>query len=274
MPAVNLVRLRAQIHELAWKFTRPVEFHNELTDLFEIYADRVYRPGKATRTNNLAPSYHVSPLVLRELDLGLSAYCSENPPAALTLADELWKDAYFETRQVAALLLGHVPLTPPDPVIERLERWSHAADEITATTALLEQGAVRLRREMPDRWLAKIREWADRPAPLSRSLAIRAMLPFANDPDFENLPAVFQNLRLTLQEAQPSYQGELEDLLGALIRRSQVETSSFLRQALALPVSPSAVRTVRRLIPAFSPELQKSLRAVLGRAWPLSKAEE
>jgi hypothetical protein len=263
MTAVDLQRLRDQINNLTWKITRPEEFHTAINDLFEFYADRVYRPGKAAPTARLISAYHISPLVLRQLNLDLPAHCNENPAAALAVADHLWQDPFLETRCLATMILGMVPLNPPEVVLERLKNWCIPEEEISALKSLLARGSERLRHETPELWLNVIRGWAERTQIEYRGLALLALQPFVEDQDFENLPPIYKILNPVLRDATSKIQREIEDLLVIFARRSAVETAFFLRQTLAMGCNSITMRIIRRVLPEFPAPLQTNLRNAL-----------
>jgi hypothetical protein len=140
-----MTRLKSQITGLVWKFTSPEDFRRAVCELFDQYADRAYRAGEVVQAERRALAYHAPPLVLRQLELELSRHISENPEAALSAADALWKDAYLEPRLVAAFLLGQAPVDPPDGVLARLEAWCLPKEDRQALDGLFERGTERLR---------------------------------------------------------------------------------------------------------------------------------
>ena len=263
MPAVQLVRLKEQIAQLAWYFTRPVEFQKQLHALLDFYSDRTYRPGQAVKARPLIMTYHVGPLVLRQLEHNLSHLCQENPGAALALVDVLWKDIYLEPRLLAASLLGLTPLTPPEAVLERILAWSDPEMDIQLLEILTSRGSVRLRREQPERWLVLIEDWLSDQKNEVQAIGLKALLPLIQDREFENLPRIFRLLGTLVQNAPKGLQSELiEDLMG-LARRSPAETAYFLRQMMSIGNSPATTRLVRRCLPAFNEEMQANLRKAL-----------
>src|SRR5271157_2489711 len=263
MPAVQMTRLKAQIGELAWQFTRPDEFQQALTDLFNYYAERTYRPGQAALPVSLTPMYHLPPLIMRQLALDLSPYCVENPTAALALADQLWQDSYLEPRLVAITLLGHLPLQPVEPLLERLNSWCQPAENKELLDAIFRQATRQLRRKMPDLWLALIKGWLDDPRFPFQAMGLNALLPLIQDRDYENLPPVFSSISPLLQSAPPAIQVELIAVISALARRTPKETVYYLRQVLTVAQGAGAERLIRKALPAFNPEDQASLRSAL-----------
>ena len=263
MPAVQMIRLRAQIGELAWQFTRPGEFQLALTDLFNYYSERSYRPGQAAQPISLSPMYHLPPLILRQLALDLSPYCLENPSAALALADMLWKDSYLEPRLLAVTLLGHLPLQSVEPLIERLQSWCQPGENKELLAAIFQQGTRKMRSQMPERWLTIIKGWLNDTGTAFQAMGLRALLPMIQDRDYDNLPPIFSSISPLLQSAPAPIQVELIEVISALARRTPKETVYYLRQVLTVAQGTAAARLIRKTLPAFDAEGQASLKSVL-----------
>ncbi len=263
MPAVQMIRLRAQIGELAWQFTRPGEFQQALTDLFNYYSERTYRPGQAAQPVSLTPTYHLPQLILRQLALDLSPYCLENPSAALALADMLWKDPYLEPRLVAVSLLGHLPLEPVEPLVERLQSWCQPGENKELLETIFQQATRQIRRQMPELWIGIIKGWLNDPGLPYQAMGLHALLPLIQDRDYENLPPIFSSISPLLQTAPAAIQIELIEVISALARRTPKETVYYLRQVLTVAHGAGASRLIRKALPAFDAEGQASLKTVL-----------
>jgi hypothetical protein len=263
MPAVQMIRLKAQIGELAWQFTRPGEFQQALTELFNYYSERSYRPGQAAQPVSLTPMYHLPLLILRQLALDLSPYCLENPSAALALADTLWKDIYLEPRLLAVTLLGHLPVQPEEPLVERLQSWCQPGENKELLNTIFRQTSLKLRRQLPERWLGIIKGWLNDPRTPFQAMGLNALLPLIQDRDFENLPPIFGSISPLLQSAPAAIQVELIAVISALARRSPKETVYYLRQVLTVAQDAGADRLIRKTLPAFTLEDQTSLKSAL-----------
>jgi|APSaa5957512622_1039677.scaffolds.fasta_scaffold56421_2 hypothetical protein len=265
MPAFQITRLRAQINALARCFTRPEEFYPMLRDLFEFYGNQAYRTGELNLDSPLVDTYRLPPMVMNQFELELGRLCHENPGAALALANQLWQDEHLETRMLAAFLVGQVPPSPPEPIIERLTAWGKPGTPAIILDALFERGSRRLRHEHPLQWLEAIENWMKSKEPPSVSIGLRAMLSVVMDPDFENLPPVFRMLADHVKEPADSLLSNLAAVLEALAVRSPMETAYFLRRQVltSTMTSPASLRLVRRCLPLLPPEAQASLRSAL-----------
>ncbi|PWH17183.1 MAG: hypothetical protein DDG60_02770 [Anaerolineae bacterium] len=257
MPAIDIARLKTQAAVLVEKFDQPERFVKELHEILDLYADRTLRVGIAAPASVL-PAYRVPQAVLRQIEMELNPLATTFPEQALALTNALWKAGYLETRLLAAVLLGKIhPDTPH--LLERVQAWVARARDKQLRKALLNAGLVRLRREAPQRFLALIQTWFDPSTPRLWEYAIYALIPLLEDPAYENLPPIYTMLTPVIQNIPPMLQNELADLLTALYRASPVETTYFLRQAMAGAASPQCAVILRRV----APSLPEGLRAVV-----------
>lgn len=263
MPAVLLSRLKSQIDALAGEFSRPARFQSEVLALFDLYADRVYRPGQVVQASLTLPQYHLPPLVMQQLELYIFPLCQKRPLEALAVIDQLWLNDYAEPRLFAAAMLGQVSLSSSDLVLSRLVAWSQPSETWQILEALFNVGTVRLRHEMPDRWFAVIKDWLEDRSTAVQILGLRALIPMIQDRDIENLPPVFSMVSPLMQSASPTLQPELIQVLQALYQRIPQETVYYLRQMIGTSNNPGTHRMVRKLLPMFEPEARAGLRSIL-----------
>jgi hypothetical protein len=263
MPAVQLARLKIQVDQLIWQFTRPQDFQRALKHLLETYADWSYRPGEAIEPGSLLPAYHVAPLLLHQVEQQLTRQCQEMPAAALALADALWQDEYFEPRLLAAFILGQIPLKPVEEVSRRILTWANISADKQLQEAIFSQATLRLRRENPAAWLEIINDWLAASPLASKVMGLRALAGLLEDREFEDLPGAFNLLQPLMLTAPSRLHGDLLMVLQIIVRRSPVETTHFLRQVLLGTSSLIPARLVRQILPSLSPELQASLRRSL-----------
>ncbi|NLG98016.1 MAG: hypothetical protein GX491_11705 [Chloroflexi bacterium] len=268
MPAAELSRLRTQINGLILRFNEPEAFHAALRDLLDLYSDRAYRPGKAVHSHPLLPTYRVPPLVLRQLEIELSKTCQEQPEQALAVVKILWRDDHIEPRLLAAHLLGAVPGSHDEAVLEILREWAKPNEDFRMLKELFKRGTAGLRRTAPQKVLALIESWMDTPRPEVQALGLQAMIPLIEDQSFENLPPIFRLISPLVQTPTQKLLTDIYAIMDALIKRSPTETAYFLRQTLAITSGPGTARLIRRCLPTFSPELQAGLRTALKAANP------
>ncbi|HZW04334.1 MAG TPA: DNA alkylation repair protein [Anaerolineaceae bacterium] len=258
-----MARLKNQIDWLAGFFAQPEEFQRELRQFFESYADWTYRPGLDIYDSIQMPAFHAPPLVMRQLDLSFGALGRSDPGSALAVVDRLWPELYLEARLFSAGLLGSVPASHQNEVLNRLESWCRPENERILNRSLLTDGGRQVRRDAPDRWLELAEKWLTQTSPAAQALGLRALLPLVEEPAFENLPAIFALAGPLLEGSVARLQNDLLNLLQALARRSPSETAFYLRQVVSISDDPLVARLARRCLPLLSPAGQSSLRSAL-----------
>ncbi len=257
MPAIDIARLKTQAAVLVEKFDQPAVFVTELHKILDLYADRTLRTGIAAPASVL-PAYRAPQAVLRQIEMELAPLATTFPEQAMALTEALWKAGHLETRLLAAILLGKIhPETPH--LTERVRNWVSRVRDKQLRAALLGTSLVRLRRENPDQFLNLIHGWFDPAAPKQWENAIYALIPLLEDPSYDNLPPIYNLLTPVIQNIPSNLQNELADLLTALYQASPVETTYFLRQALAGTESPQTPVILRRILPALPAPFQPAV---------------
>lgn len=262
MPAIDLARLKLQAARLVENFSNPPAFIHELHEMLELYTNRTMRASQVAKRLSL-PTYHTPIPVLRQIERELAPLAQRLPQKGVLLANGLWKDGSLESRLLAARLTGMLPPADAMPILGRLPDWLAQSTDKEIRQALLTDAFARIRRENPEAFFILLEEWLKSPRPTWQVWGMQALIPLLNDPDFQNLPAVFRILRPTLLAAGPATQLDLQACLTALERVSLTETTFYLREILAANPSAMLLRTARRMMPAFSPELQNALREFL-----------
>ena len=262
MPAIDLARLKKQAVRLADLFDQPAAFLRELHETLDFYVNRTLRTRQTVAPSSVLPAYRTPTLVLRHIETELAPLAAERPGEALTLADELWDVGYFETRLLAAYLLGRIP-PQEERLLARLTAWTQKVRDPNVRAALLTTSLARLRKETPERFLTLVKEWLHPARAQHWSNGLQALVPLIADTDFENLPPVFEIVEPVIEAAPTILQIDLEELILALYRKSPTETTYLLRQILNRSQTPLTFVTLRRISPAFPPPLQSSLRELL-----------
>ena len=161
MPAVELSRLHTQIRLVTQHYASADDFVKHLCDLYEFYSDRTFSTSDAVQRHLTLPAYNVTPLINRQFELEIGRFCYENPLSSLDIIDKLWQQTKLEPRNLAAFLLGKIPLEYSDQVIARLKKWSSPEEERELVKYLQEYGTITLRKQATQKWLTVIRSWLE-----------------------------------------------------------------------------------------------------------------
>jgi hypothetical protein len=262
MPAIDLARLKTQAARLSDQYAKPEAFVRNLNELLDYYTNRTIRSSQVARRLSL-PTYRTPKPVLRQIERELEPLAEDHAVEAIALVNAMWKSGSLESRLLAAGLLGMLPPAQAMPALTRLpERLRESSDE-AVRKALLTESLARLRRDNPEALFALLEDWLKSPRSVLQVWGLQALIPLLNQPEFENLPAVFRIVRPALELAGPATQLEMQACLTALARVSLTETLFFLREVLGGKPPAMLLRTLRRMLPALSEDLAAGLREML-----------
>jgi hypothetical protein len=262
MPAIDLARLKTQAATLADNFSNYMAFISQLHDMLELYTNHSLRASQVVKRFSL-PTYNTPPPVLRQIEHELQPMAERLPGKGVLLVLELWKDGTYESRLLAARLTGMIPPSEVMPILTHFQDWlAHSIDK-EVRKALLTDAFTRIRSENIEAFFQLIEEWLKSPQYSHQSWGLQALIPVLNDAYFENLPVVFRILQPAIRSAGPATQVDLQACLRHLEGVSRTETIVYLRSILVDKPSPLLLRTIRRMLPSFSPHLQAAIREVL-----------
>lgn len=261
MPAIQPARLKLQAIELAASLHQPNVFVRRLDDMCEFYANRTYRPGVSGESHpSLLKSYHVPAPVLRQVQQELIPFVNADPQATLALCQALWAEPILEHRLLAAGILGELPPPSSAEQIELLRNWIESIPEDQVLTAVLQQGTRQLRQHKPELLIELAESLLNRSQVLSLQAALRLLETLANEPSFENLPAIYTRVASLARTLPTTVRPNMVALLRTLLRRAPSEVAFFLRDNLQAPNNPDTPWLIRQLLDEFPPEIRDSLR--------------
>ena len=246
-------------------FSKPAEFHRRLQDLLSLYANRALRFGESAGIKPLIPMYRLPAPVTRQLQADLHLQIEADPDAALSLADELWQDTYYEIKNTALFILGDVSTQDPGPIIARLKAWITPDLDAKLLTDLFSTGVVKIQAFYPDSWEKLIQPLLETENSERLSLGIKALLAGVQNTQFTNLPAIYRLVGPLLYDPDRKLLNDLSRLIEALAKESPVETGFFLRQTLSLSTSPETQRLVKQCLPFFPEAIAAELKSLLAR---------
>jgi hypothetical protein len=263
MPAIQLSRLKLQAAELAEHFDDPDTFMRKCTDLFEFYADRTHRPSRAGAPPPVIPTYKIQPPALRIILLELTPLARSYPQEALSLANIAWGNGYLEFRLLAINLVGAVPATPHEPVVERILSWNQENQEDKLLASMANQGLANLRKGNHALYLELVASWLSESNLNTQKLGVQALVTLIEEPRFENLPVAYRLLTPICQDAASELRPYLLDGIRALASISPQETAYFLRQLLSARRSKSSLWLARHSLEFLPPDIRKRIRTML-----------
>ena len=270
MPAIQLARLKIQVTDLLAYFSEPIEFLRELHTMLDFYADRTRRSGQSGKPKPLIQAYNVPQQVMRRIESDIAPLVAAGPEDALLLGDQLWLDAWYESRLLAIAILGMLPPDPIDLIVERLQAWGRDCRENVLLDALLDKGATPFLTEHPDEYFFFVENMLTSGNLPSRKIGLKAMPALIQNPEFENLPALYRLLSPLVRESASALETDIIQVVRTLGQRSPQETAYFLQKNLNSPHKSGLSIITRQSLDVFPPELGETLRTVLRESLRIS----
>jgi hypothetical protein len=262
MPAIEFSRLRTKIELLGRVYASPGQFVKDLSDLYFFYSDMTFQPSGAPSAGTLS-AYRAPVVINRELERLLKPLAVKDPASTLRIADLLWQTKKLEPCQLAAGLIGALPIEQSERVLGWIKEKTTGGEANELTALIHEKATAILRKEDPKIWLSTLAAWYQSGDAALRKMAIEGLAPLLKDEHFDNLPIVFDFLEPVFSKFDSHVALALITLLGLLIERSEVETVFMLKQVLKTNPNEDLPRLIRRALPLFSVEGQGSLKAYL-----------
>ena len=263
MPAIQPVRLSAQIDELVSTFDAPLAFSRAMHELLNFYADRTLRSSQVIEAAPLLHSYRITSPVMRQIERTLQVRIDDAPDQALILADQLWSERWLETRLLAITIVGNLPGDFTQEIISRITAWGTECKEDKVLRSLLSKGLAHIRLTAFDEYLALLESWLLSPDSAKVYLGIHALPALLKIESFENLPLIFRWLMPQVREINSAHKNDLIYVIRLLIQRSPQETAYFLRQALNVTVDKQTSVLIRRVLDDFPESLRQTLHETL-----------
>jgi len=262
MTAINPARLKIQCAELSEHYSDPAQFIPRLHDLFGFYAARI-RQTSLSRTPLTLQSYQIPAPVQRALLIELEEYLEEEPSQGLNLVDALWKEEWVEFRQLAIICLGELAPFNPEQILDRIKIWLNSCNAENIRRKIIAGGLTHLVTRKPNIVLEFISDLISSETKMNHQAALFGLLTFAENPDFDNLPVIFNLLAEILKKKEEGLVKEITALLKILQKRSEQETAFFLERQLTIAAKPRIFRLIRQVLSNFSAENQSFLREAL-----------
>jgi len=254
MPAIHLPRLRTQVAELVLAYAEPDLFVRKLRDLFNYYGDRTRRVSRRTARPTGLPTVNLPQPVIKEVITQLTPYAQTAPHAVLTLAQTLWASPMLENRLLSAHMLGKLPLDESTNVLILVTTWCRENHEEAILTSLATHSLATIQKENSPLFLDQVQTWltpeqeeaaqdteaGKRPTPSGaaastlnlQKLALIALPPLIQNPQFENLPRIYSIIDPVVSDAPKLLRPYILDVMRLLALRTPPETAYLLKKHL------------------------------------------
>lgn len=261
MPAFQLLQFQKQVEQLLRLFALPTEFHQALTQLFERYEQPSFRYGVGVKAPP-EPAYHIQSLMLEEMENEFKRMAVERPRSAFLLAQECWKDAYFETRRIAAVVMGNAPLFDLDLFQEIfLEMLDKAGEKDYLSMAFdlagksLREQKFPLLEKMINTWIVESTK--------TQHYAFAAIQSLVNAKCLNHIPTIFRLIEKFVIDGDAEYRDDILEIMDGLAELSPMETAHFMSELTTHFYGEERMRYFRALCRSF----EKTERDFINRSF-------
>lgn len=244
-------------------FNQPEKVVLGLREVYSLYSDRTHPVSDLKANIRGLPAFNTPILLSRELELAFTSICKVQPVKMFALIDLLWQEHKIELRQLAATLLGRIPIEYKGEVVSRLSGWTIKTENDSLLEFLHKQGTKTIRDEKPEAWLEILEKWKQVQDAWNIRMSIQGLMNLVEDPAFVNLPAIFTFLFPLMEQLDSELVYPLQNAVESLAKRSEVETVYFLKEVSKASRNPAYPRFLRKSLEFFSPENQESLKREL-----------
>ena len=259
MPAIDPARLKSQTRRLSENLGDPAAFIRTLMEILDFYSDLTLRSVQ-TKPLSTLPTFKTPKPILRNILRELSNLADKCPQESLTLVNPLWSAGFFETRLLAANLLGMIPPAQSFSKLTHLPEWLEQSTDRVIRQTILSNSLSRLRTENQEAFFLLMEDWLKSSRPAWQNWGYQALIPIIEDPGFENLPSVFRIITPAIEMGSPSTQTDLLECLNALGGVSRGEVSLFLVKILGDKANKKTIQLIRRISPGLPENIQKEVR--------------
>lgn len=260
MPLIDLVRFRFQMAELVEQFADPAGFVKEFLKILDLYSRRALKPGATSLPSSLLPAFNCHPQVMKLIRDAILPSVQEFPEQAISTAGALWEDDHLESRELAATILGNLPPAYAKHIETHIHNWAHPDVDNVSLDHLLEKSIHSLQINQPKVVEEMIISYVNHQDPAYQRIGLKMMEQLVRHTEFTQFPMLFKHLsRFISEDTDQLTQLETTAVVAALVDRSPVETTYFLRQLLFLTPGQNITRTIKRYLPFFTEDLQEKL---------------
>jgi hypothetical protein len=261
MAAIDLTRLNKQIEALKEVFSQPAEFRKLFHEILQFYHRYAHRQHKDAVPVSFMRVYDLPDQILPQLANGLSLKARQDANETLAVVDELWEDEHFEARDLAAHLLGQVPLAAKEVVFARIQQWSSGPLDRAVVNSVFSKGSQRLRAEDTEGWIEFVGNLLASPIERTQNHGLYALSLLVEQSHSDQLPRFFRWIRPFLQSDQSLIQANLSQVIASMARRSPTETAYVLKEVLSDTDGAGVEGRVRAYLPFFDEQVSQGLQA-------------
>lgn len=260
MAAIDLTHLKQQISALSALFQDPVAFITSFHEILGFYHRYSHRPNKDTLPKSFMRQYDLPVQLIAQIEQGLKNKSLQNPDETIGLARELWQDAFFESHDLAAYLIGQVPVSSCSQVREIILDWLSGPIDQSLLSSIFLKATHTLQMDSTETVQQIIAELLESQNQRPQNYGLFALAKTAEITELTDLPQLIKMLRPFIQSTPELLETNVQKVIEVLAERTPYEISYLLKQVLSDTPGTSIERRMRSYIPFFPDNIAISLK--------------
>ncbi len=268
MPAILLTKLNKDLEEIFAYFYETDVFVNKICFLYETYANYSLRSNSEISILKDIVSYNSPSLLTNQIVISLKPLIFKYPDQAQVIIEAFWEKKILDIKLLATKLLCTLSENYPNGAISMIAKWCHPMPERFFVDVVFSNAAIHLIRNNLAIWSQQMVAWLSSANVEDQTLGIIAAIASVKEPNFINLPPIFDNITSHCLTGHPQYFYDLESLLIILANHSPNETMHFIRHLVGLGMTDNTHKLLRKVVQTYPKNEQDAIKNLLKSALP------
>ncbi len=233
MVAINLNRLENQLQALQEKFAEPEAFREGLHRFFSFYHQYSRRKHEDSIPKSFMRQYDLPVQIVPQLELSLKQLAKSHCEQSFALIEELWKDDFFEARDLACFILGQQAESEAERVITQIESWLAQAQDRAVVASIFRKACQGLLEFAPKQFIGLTGRLLASKDLRQQGYGLMALGIFLPKAQHNDLPTIYSMVRPYIAHSDLQLQSRLAELVSELVKQSPGEVAYLLKEVLS-----------------------------------------
>ena len=263
MVAINLTRLAKQLAELKDCYDDPDTFLASLHRFFSFYHQYSHRKHRDTIPESFMRQYDLPMQIVPQLELSLRQTISSQVEQSYTLVETLWRDSYFEARDLACYILGQLPGEENERVLARIKGFLSEPQDRAVVASIFDKACHGVLNSQPNLFRDLVKDLLESPEVWRKRQGLFALSIYLPKAESKDLPTIYGLIRPFISQSDLQLQSRLADIVRHLAEHSPGEVVYLLKEVLADTEGPEIEQRLRSYLPFFEADYADSIHQAI-----------
>lgn len=263
MVAINLTRLAKQLEELQASFDEPETFLASLHRFFSFYHQYSHRKHRDTIPESFMRQYDLPMQIVPQLELSLRQTVKSQVAQSYALIEVLWRDSYFEARDLACFILGQLPEEENDRVMAYIKDLLNQPQDRAVVASIFDKACQGVLNSNPNLFRGLVKELLEGPEVWRKRQGLFALSLYLPKAESNDLPTVYGMIRPFISQSDLQLQNRLAELVQSLAKQSPGEMVYLLKEVLADTEGPEIEQRLRSYLDFFDADYAESIHQAI-----------